>query len=307
MTKFTILLTTFLFSNIVLGNKIDDLKTDKDVEDFIKIVAPEFVKKVWKDFDYGNFRIISTDSIYTNLKCQNVFNQSDINNWKKIDINNDGLTDLLFIPHYYGYSQYAIIDKDNNNFKLTRFITNFVFCEYVKPIKVQDRNELLIRKANLPFDFDENIEKYSTLDTLTYKYDSFIELNNSKIIDSKVKSIEIKTNRCFGICPVFKLKINKNGIAEFDGIESTKFIGKSIKQLEQITVNELFNLTNYIEIKKLKDYYEVNYTDASTVTLDIIFEDGSIKKIKDYGLSGTYGLSALYSKLTKLGTETKWE
>ncbi len=57
----------------------------------------------------------------------------------------------------------------------------------------------------------------------------------------------------------------------------------------------------------MNDYYEVNYTDAPTVTLDIFFENGTVKKIKDYGLSGTYGLSAVYSKLTKLGTETEWE
>ncbi|WP_281631716.1 DUF6438 domain-containing protein [Flavobacterium luteolum] len=306
MKKLT-LIFVIIFSNVAFGNKIDELKTDKDVEDFIKTVAPEFVKKVWKDFDYGNFRIVSTDSIYTNLKCQKIFNQSDINNWKKVDINNDGLTDLLFIPHYYGYSQYAIIDQGSNNFKLTRFIIDFSICEYVKPIKVKDKNELQIRKVNLPFDFDDNIEKYIKIDTLTYKFNSFIELNDKVIIDNKIKSIEVKTDYCFGTCPVFKLTINKNGLAEFDGIEFTKFRGKSIKQFDPKNVAEIFDLLNYIEIKKLKDYYEVNYTDASTATLDITFEDGSIKKIKDYGLSGTYGLSALYSKLTKLATETEWK
>lgn len=296
-----------IFSNIAFGNKIDELKTNKDVETFIKTVAPEFVRKVWKNFDRGNFRIVSTDSIYAKLNCQKIFNQSEINNWEKVDINNDGLTDLLFIPHYYGYSQYAIIDEGNNNFKLTRFNIDFDICEYVKPIKVRGKNELRIRKVNLPFHFDDNIEKYTEVDTLTYKYDSFIELNYKVNIDNKIKSVEIKTNYCLGTCPVFKLTINKNGVAEFDGEEFTKFKGKSKKQFDPKKINEIFDLLNYIEIKKLKDYYEVNYTDASTATLEIFFEDGSIKKIKDYGLSGTYGLSALYSKLTKLGTETEWE
>lgn len=260
-----------IFSNVALGNKIDELKTDKDVEDFIKAVAPEFVKKVWKDFDHGNFRIVSTDSIYSYLKCQ------------------------------------KIIDEGNSNFKLTRFNIDFDVCEYVKPIKVQDKNELQIRKVNLPLVFDENIEKYIKIDTLTYKYDFFIELNEKAIIDNRIKSIEIKRNYCFGTCPVFTLIINKNGLAEFDGIAHIKFKGKSIKQIDIEKINEIVNLLNYIEIKKLEDNYSVNYTDAPTATLDIFFEDGSLKRITDYGLSGTYGLSALYSKLTKLGTETKWE
>ena len=91
----------------------------------------------------GNFRIVSTDSIYAKLNCQKIFNQSEINNWEKVDINNDGLTDLLFIPHYYGYSQYSIIDEGNDNFKLTRFNIDFDICEYIKPIKVQDKNEYI--------------------------------------------------------------------------------------------------------------------------------------------------------------------
>lgn len=296
-----------IFSNLAFGNKIDELKTDKDVEDFIKTAAPEFVKKVWKDFDWGNFRIVSTDSIYSYLKCQKIFSRSEINNWQKIDINNDGLTDLLFIPHYYGYSQYAIIDEGNGTFKLTRFNIDFNVCEYVKTIKIQNKNELQIRKVNLPFVFDDNIEKYVKLDTLTYKYDSFIELNEKVIIDNKIKSIAIERDYCFGTCPVFKLIINKNGLAEFDGIAHTKFKGKSVKQVDLKKINEMLELLNYIEIKKLEDYYSVNYTDAPTAILEVFFEDGSVKKIKDYGLSGTYGLCTLYSKLTKIGTETKWE
>lgn len=306
MTKFTIIVI-FLFSNLVFANKIDNLKTTNDVIEFVKTVYPEYGIIRDKDFKHGIFDIESVDSIYKHLKCKKIFKIDEIKNWQKIDINNDGLTDLIFISHYYGYTQNVILDKGKDEFKLIRHIINFDECEYIKPIKVHDKNELQIRKVNLPFDFDDNIEKYTKIDTLTYKYDFFIELNNKEIIDNKIKSIEIETSFCFGTCPVFKLTINKNGLAEFDGIEYTKFKGKSKKQLDQTNIDEIFDLINYIEIKKLNDNYGVNYTDASTVTLDVFFEDGSIKKIKDYGLSGTYGLSALYSKLTKLGTETKWE
>jgi hypothetical protein len=306
MTKFTIILM-LIFSNMIFGNKIDKLNTTKEVIEFVKTVHPEYGIVRYKDFKYGIFDIESIDSIYNQLKCKGIFKIDEIKNWQKIDVNNDGLTDLIFISHFYGYTQNVIIDEGKNGFKLIRNIINFDECEYIKPIKVQDKNELRIRKVNLPFDFDDNIEKYTTIDTLTYKYDSFIELNDKVIIDNKIKNIEVKTDYCFGTCPVFKLTINKNGLAEFDGIEFTKFKGKSIKQLNQKSVDEIFNMLNYIEVTKLNDYYEVNSTDAPTVTLDIFFENGTVKKIKDYGLSGTYGMTALYSKLTKLGTETEWK
>ena len=197
MTKFTIILT-FLFSNIVFGNKIDNLKTTNDVIEFVKTVYPEYGIIRHKDFKYGIFDIESIDSIYNQLKCKGIFKIDEIKNWQKIDIDNDGLTDLIFISHFYGYTQNVIIDKGKNGFKLIRNIINFDECEYIKPIKVQDKNELRIRKVNLPFDFDDNIEKYIKIDTLTYKYDSFIELNNKVIIDNEIKSIEFKTNLCFG-------------------------------------------------------------------------------------------------------------
>ena len=102
-----------MLSNVIFANKIDDLKTSKDIENFVKEVEPRFAKEKFKDWDYGNFRIVSTDSVYEGLKCNEHFSKSEIKNWQKVDINNDGLTDLLFIPHFYGYSQYVIIDSGN--------------------------------------------------------------------------------------------------------------------------------------------------------------------------------------------------
>ncbi|MBS7787021.1 hypothetical protein KIH23_06905 [Flavobacterium sp. CYK-55] len=306
--KNLILIFVIIFSNAAFGNKIDELKTDKDVEDFIKIVAPEFVKKIWKDYDRGNFRIVSTDTIYANLKCQKVFNKSEINNWEKVDINNDGLTDLLFIPHYYGYSQYIIIDEGNNNFNLTRFIIDFDICEYVKPIKVNRENQLKIRKVNrLSFGTISSSEPYIAIDTLTYKFNSFIEFNSKKITQDRVKLIKVKTSYCLGLCPSFELEINYDGHMVFNGLGYTNFIGKSTSNAELKKIQEIEDLINYIDLKNLKDNYSVSWTDSQTIYLEIEFQDGFSKKITDYGLIGTYGLNSLYSKLIDIGTKTNWK
>lgn len=298
-----------LLSNLTFGNTIDDLKTTKQVENFIKTVNKDFAK-VRLDFDRANFRIESVDSIYSNIKCVEIFKSSEIKNWEKIDINNDGLTDLLFIPHYFGYSQYVIIDKGNESFQLIRLIDDFDSCEFIKPIKVENKNQIWIIKVIMhPFGYvrknteEENVK----IDTLTFRYNSFIELNNKKIKKLKIESIEVKTSGCFGTSPVLELRLDKNGKAEFNGLGYTKFIGKSTSTIDLTKMNEIMELINYIEIKKLKDEYSVNWTDDMTINLKIKFKDGLVKEINDYGLRGTFGLTALYNKLIKIGTETEWK
>jgi len=56
-------------------------------------------------------------------------------------------------------------------------------------------------------------------------------------------------------------------------------------------------------VKELKNNYSVNWTDDQTSTLTIIFKDHSRKVIRDYGMQGTFGLSAMYTKLKKIGAE----
>ncbi len=304
MKKILILLV-FVFSNLTFGNTIDNLKTAKDVENFIKKVEPRFGEEKSKNYDYGSFRIVSTDSIYNSLKCKDIFKKSDITDWQKVDINNDGLTDLLFIPHYYGYSQYVIIDQGNEKYKLLQLLRNFDSCEYTKPIVVSKKNEIQIRKVKSTW--YPKRESTVTIDTLTYKFNSFIELNQNEVTQYKIKSIEVKTDGCYGTCPVLELKIDNNGNAKFNGLGYTKFKGKSESEIDLQLLNELKDLISYIELKKLENKYSVNWTDDMTVNLRVEFEDGSVKEIEDYGLKGTYGLTALYSKLIRIGTETDWK
>jgi hypothetical protein len=307
--KKTAQIIIILISNLIFGNKIDELKTTKEVEDFIKFTNPDFAKERFKNYDYGTFRIESNDSIFSKIKCSKVFNINEINNWEKIDLNNDGLTDLLFISHYYGYSQYAIIDKGKDSFQLIRLLDNFDSCEFIKTIKVQNKNQIKIRKAVMRAFGD--IRSYSaedsfTIDTLTYKFGTFIELNSKSQIKSDINSIEIKTSGCYGICPSFELKIFENGNMEFNGLMYTKFNGKAKSKLDLKKLTEIEELINYIEIKKLKDNYSVRWTDDQTINLKITFKDGTTKNIEDYGLRGTYGLKTLYEKLIEIGVKTEW-
>jgi hypothetical protein len=292
-----------LLSKQALSNKIDDLKTDRDVNEFVKAMNPKFVKD-----KYVKFEIRATDSIAKDLNCNGIFENWHIRNWEKADITNDGLTDLVFVAHWYDYISYALIDKGDNNFKLIRFSKNpFEHCELIKAVKAGPNNYVKIfRKTQEPDMANKepfNYKEVIIMDTLVFKFNDFIELSRSENARNDIESIEINTSTCDGSCPAFILKLSKNGTANFEGIAFTKHLGKSSKRLPKASFKEISAVANYIDVRSLKDHYAVNWTDDQTATLTVIFSDQSTKVITDYGLQGTFGLSAVYSKMMKIGTE----
>jgi len=300
-----LLILLLLLSKQVLSNKIDDLKTDGEVNEFVNTMNPQFVKD-----KYVKFEIRSTDSIAKDLNCNGIFESWQIKNWEKADITNDGLTDLIFVAHWYHYISYALIDNGHNNFKLIEFSKNpFEHCDFIKPVKAGSTNYLKIfRKIQEPDTANKepfNYKEVIIIDTLVFKFNDFIELRRSENNRNDIESIEIKTSTCYGSCPAFILKLSENGTANFEGIAFTKQQGKSSKNLLKVSFNEISAVANYIDVRNLKDNYAVNWTDDQTATLTVTFKDQSTKVIRDYGLQGTFGLSAIYSKMMKIGTEWK--
>lgn len=293
-----LIFSIFFFNSATYGNKVDSLITDSDVNDFVKSENPQFVKD-----KFGKFQIQPTDSLLKNLACNGIFANWNIKNWEKVDVTNDRLTDLVFIAYWYDYISYVFIDQGNNKFKLCRFSKNsFENCELIKPIKIGTKNYLrLFRKtqqpdltSKIPFSYKEVI----ITDTLVFKYNSFVELEAPG--NDIVKSIKMNASGCDGSCPIFNLTLYPSGKGDFEGIGSIKTKGKSSKILSIDIFKELSDLANYINIKKLNDQYQVPWTDDQTATLTITFENGLKKTIRDYGMQGTFGLSALYSKMTSL-------
>ncbi len=300
-----VLIILLLLSKHALSNKIDDLKTDREVNEFVKTINPGFFQD-----EHVKFEIRSTDSIAKDLNCNGIFQSWHIKNWEKADITNDGLTDLVFVTHWYDYISYALIDKGDDNFKLIRFSKNpLEHCELIKPVKTGSNNYIKIfRKTQEPDTANKepfNYKEVLILDTLVFKFDDFIELAHTENTRNDIESIEINTSTCNGSCPAFILKLFKNGTANFEGIAFTKHIGKSSKRLRKATFKDIIAVANYIDIRNLKDNYAVSWTDDQTATLTIVFNDQSKKVIIDYGLQGTFGLSAVYSKLMKIATEWK--
>jgi hypothetical protein len=115
-----------------------------------------------------------------------MFKSWDIKNWEKADLNNDGLTDLVFIAFWGRYLSCAAIDEGNNSFKMINLSNNHSKqCDLVKPIKIGNDNYLKIHRIMSIPDLAhmQNMQYIDSVitDTLVYKFKHLIEFSK-KII-----------------------------------------------------------------------------------------------------------------------------
>lgn len=293
-------------TTIVIKNRIDDLKTTQEVIEFAKSIHPKFSRD-----GYGTLLIKEKNIILKDLNNCSLFKEWDVENWKKIDLNNDGRTDLLFTSYWYtSYSQYAIIAKNKNDFDLFLLSSDISNnCKCIKPIIIDNKNELMVNNFKTDGENINNEKATYFLDTLTYKYDSFIERDTRKKVDYDIDSIKfIITNR-------FELELDNRGTAIYKSLKNidmndrftNMYRGKSSKVIPIEKLNDLKGLLEYIRVKDLSNEYSINGYDFDEIYLKIKFHDGSFKEIKDYGFQGTFGLNSVYSKLIKIATETDWK
>jgi len=172
---------------------------------------------------------------------------------------------------------------------------------------VNRRNELLVNNYRL---YSENLSKPLTIhltDTLTYKFNSFIEINK-KVVHYDIEYIK------FILDKHFEIEIDSNYNANYicldvwnvSNLQGNFYRGNSKKKIGQAAFTEIANLLEYINVKELSNNYILDGYDFDTVFIEIKFKNGDIKKITDYGYQGTYGLQAVYNKMKKLAQETEW-
>ncbi|PIF32361.1 hypothetical protein CLU81_2889 [Flavobacterium sp. 9] len=286
-------------------NKIDNLKTTEDVVKFVKSINPDFAKE-----NFGELQIKPTESIIKALNNCDLYKSWNIQNWQKIDLNNDGKTDLLFTGYWYStYSQYAIVEVESGKYNLFNLAENLEYaCKIVKPIVVNHKNELLVNNYKTD---DESISKRETihyLDTLTYKFNAFIEINK-KVVNYDIESIKFILDNNFEIEVYNNQNAYYNCLNTFNAsnLKGNFYKGESRKKIDVAYFNELEKMLEYINVKDLPNEYTLDGYDFPTVWLEIKFKDGSIKKIKDYGYQGTYGLNAIYDKMKKIALEIDWK
>jgi len=305
MKNLVLFLFLFTTAGPAFANRVDALKTDSDVASFIISLDKKFHKK-----DDLTFIVKSTEDIIKAFDCDSNIRAYRIKNWEKLDINNDGLTDLFVIGYWDNeYLSLVAIDIGNNKFKLITLNYGFPECQIAQVCKDGTLPLLLFHSRKAQFNPNEKRlyewKEIPVTDTLIYKFNNFIERNRNPSA-YEIQTVKFETGRCFGTCPVYSIEFNKTGpvtyIAGMYSPEEGTFIG----YITSAKRKEIHDLLNYISVKNLKDDYEVDWTDDATCWLTVTFSDGSVKKIKDYGEVGTFGLRTLYSLFLELRDKEDW-
>jgi Domain of unknown function (DUF6438) len=303
-SRFWVIFPLILLSTQVrANNKIDSLKTDNEVVEFLKSVNDNF-----RSAKYDAIELRSSETIRKDQNCDGMADQWQVKNWEKADFNGDGLTDLLVTLYWYDYGVYVVMDKGNNQFDLLPLSYNvFDKCKLAKPITTNGRQLLLYYgKKDIPGKMVSDNKNMNQVDTLVYRHGDFVEFNRQPAT-AEIDSIEFHTGYCFGNCPVFKIRFDKNGHAEYIAGSYNPKEGKFSTVLKKKDLGEISDLINYIGVSNLRDNYSVSWTDDQTAGLRVRFADGSIKEIRDYGMRGTFGLRLLYTKFFALRTNQDWK
>lgn len=274
----SIALLLLSISSFCLGNKIDDLRTPEDVLKFVK-----------RTFDKQDKFHIKTDKKSIDFK------------YIKLDINKDGLTDILINGIYL----YAIIDKGGRNNFEEEYIGGNNYNYQLLSLDTIKSLPLFVVQKDDGYDSETGKDIIFKPDTLINLFGGFIEYNSSpKQID--FKQLKVMTSPCFRTCPIFELTINNRRQALLNAKEYNAITGIYKSIIDEKTFDDLLVLLAYLNIESLKNNYAVGWTDSPSIDLEIDF-NGSTKKIHDYGLEGSFGLKKLYNILYKLKEKQDWE
>ena len=80
-----------------------------------------------------------------------------------------------------------------------------------------------------------------------------------------------------------------------------------VAPIDKATSGRIKAILQYIDCSKLKENYTAPWTCDITACLKIKYNGGRTKKIYDYGLKGTHGLTLLYSILDDLKATLPWK
>ena len=277
-------------------NAIDSIQNAEQITDLLTKI----------DANYEGFQV-SNQLNFKDTLYQRLADSLDVRPWYKADFDQNGQTDLMVIGSSAHRPVLCIFDEDGKyriQPLLPQKTQKFLFTT-VEGNKVQYyfENTTMIGEELKPREIDHT--------TLVYKFGGFIQMNENPS-KKNIETITFSTTGCYGSCPVYNLEIQKDRSAKFEAIkfntiDNRKMLGIYTSTIAQKDYNQIIGLLNYMDFENLEDNYSVNWTDDQTVNLKIVYNDGKIKFISDYGARGTNELVKLYHLLNGIRENQKWE
>jgi hypothetical protein len=278
----------FIFSSFgCFGNAIDLLSTDAQVINFITTNIPQYSKTIIQFEKYHHANGNSIDSIPER-------------NWMKCDLGSNGESDLM-VFNADGIDLLTIV-SENGKFKLIQSVFLWFDSRFIKPEikKVNGENLVLLFHADGDYDEQRNWLIYSNLvcDTVVYKYGYLLNyLVNPH--HYSIEKIETKDDgSCMGCSMKETISIDVNSLQctclKTGAYSQTKSYSGQLTVEQMKTIVLLLNYSNFPELNDIGLNNGLP-TDQSTTIMTIIYDNGKIKTIKNYGPSGNITIRTIYS------------
>jgi len=267
-----------------LANKIDQLKTARGVN--------RFLKKAYKDGPTYKYltRTLEDTAHYGK------------NKFFKADLDHNGLTDLIVNGLYF----FVLTDHGNGHYEGHMIDGGFSHDRHMLTnIITGEKVSLLLIKAH---DYKENrSDATAKTDSLLLMFNEFMEYN-AHPDNFKIHEINFKALGCpEGACTTMDMSIYEDRCVVYNGLENVPMEGRFKSVIDIIAYNRIVQTINYMKLRALQADYRVSWSDDQTVILQIKFDNGEIKTINDYGAKGTFGLNNLYGQLFDLAKKLAWE
>ncbi len=310
------------------ANKIDSLKTNKEVEDFIR----PFLKKI-NTSPYYVFQLAKPDSVRDIFGCDSTVDRPALL-WERMDFDNNGLTDLFAVIYeqdtvnadFPSYKVYVVLAQAGYNYQLQNIPNHWmVHCYSAIPMTVNKVPAISYRHYQTDYTLDtlpgvdtlygttvprvrSNYFERGETDTLVFKFGSFIEWNPVSKELPAIRSIycEITSGGPLGSSVTFN--IFNEGTSYYTRHHSIEENSGNFRTvIDPAQWKEIAGLINYINLPSLDEYYIFHATHMPHAKLKVHFSDGTVKEINDDGLRGTLGLSRLFELLLDLRNNQAWK
>jgi Domain of unknown function (DUF6438) len=280
-----IVLFLFLSPAIVAAQHLDRIQTKRQVEEYI-------VKNLkYNNLKYDGFTVQETDSANVD-----VFKKGDFNHDGAKDIFVFGTAQITEFGQAHEMDEMLIILGDEQKPKKAEFSFKY-FSEtmssstpYPRVIRKSAKDYIAIR-----YDILDKHERVigTDVDTMYVEDDRFM-IYTAAPDRLGITSIEYKTSPCSGKCPVFEFSIDQTLQVIYNGIDNVNKKGEFKLTADLKDWDYMRDMLNNSRATKMNAAYSNNSKGEQTGYLTIHYKNGETKKIQDYGLAGTLGLSILF-------------